>query len=281
MASRFPKPKLKPGEVLLKPVKPNAGIAASYRGKINKLVYEMNKSVVFFITQTYKRNSSEIEDIEPTKDLIAIDALPAAELQRAIRRLIARWQRQFDQAAPKLASWFARSASTRSDKVLADILRDGGFSVKFSLTRAQRNILRATINENVSLIRSIPARYLQEIEGLVMRSVTAGRDVKTLTKDIQARYKVTRKRAALIARDQNSKATAQLVRARQLEFNILDAVWMHSHAGKTSRPTHLANDGKRYSVKDGWFDPAVGKFIHPGELINCRCTSKSIVKGFS
>ena len=46
---------------------------------------------------------------------------------------------------------------------------------------------------------------------------------------------------------------------------------MHSHAGKTVRKTHYANDGKRYNVAEGWFDPdpKVSRRIWPGELINC------------
>jgi uncharacterized protein with gpF-like domain len=72
-------------------------------------------------------------------------------------------------------------------------------------------------------------------------------------------------------------------RARQEELGITEAVWLHSHAGKKPRPTHLANHGKRYNVAEGWFDPdpKVRKHIWPGELINCRCVSKSVVKGFS
>ena len=70
-----------------------------------------------------------------------------------------------------------------------------------------------------------------------------------------------------------------MTRARQVEVGITEAIWMHSHAGKEPRPTHVANDGKRYKVAEGWFDPdpRVRRHIVPGELINCRCTTRSIV----
>jgi SPP1 gp7 family putative phage head morphogenesis protein len=113
-----------------------------------------------------------------------------------------------------------------------------------------------------------------------MRSVQTGRDLGTLAKELQKQYGVTKRRAALISRDQNNKATRALTRARQVEMGIKKALWIHSYAGKKPRPTHLRNDGKPFDVVKGWYDPAEKKFIHPGELVNCRCTSRSIIPGF-
>jgi len=62
-----------------------------------------------------------------------------------------------------------------------------------------------------------------------------------------------------------------------LELGITEAVWMHSHAGKVPRPTHVAMNGTRFKVAEGMWDSAEGKFIQPGELINCRCTSRSVL----
>ena len=71
-------------------------------------------------------------------------------------------------------------------------------------------------------------------------------------------------------------------RARQVELGIKEAVWIHSNAGETPRPTHLkaGRDRVRYDVSKGWWDPAVQEYILPGQLINCRCSSRSVIKGF-
>ena len=262
---------LKNGEKLLRPVHPNAGIEAQYRIRLRKLVEAMHRSIIHWVSASYKANAPEI----------AQDALPSIELRRAIRKLVRQWQRRFNLGAPRLAKWFAQSASRRSDIQLARILREAGFSVGFKLTRAQRDIINATVAQNVGLIKSIPQRYLEQVEGIVMRSVQRGGDLKQLTRDLQVQFRVTRRRAVFIARDQNIKAVSALNRARQIELKIESAIWMHSHAGKVPRRTHVANDGKRYDVVKGWYDPDEGRYIQPGELINCRCTSKSIIKGFS
>ena len=72
-----------------------------------------------------------------------------------------------------------------------------------------------------------------------------------------------------------------MTRARQDELGITEAIWVHSGAGKHPRPTHVAMNGKKYDVNKGMWDPAVKRWIFPGEEINCRCISRSIIPGFS
>ena len=81
-------------------------------------------------------------------------------------------------------------------------------------TPAMRDIIDATVTANVSLIKSIASEYHTEVEGLVMRSVTAGRDLSFLTDELEKRYGITRRRAANIALSQNNLATSALRRAR-------------------------------------------------------------------
>ncbi len=117
----------------------------------------------------------------------------------------------------------------------------------------------------------------------MLRGVQTGGNLQQITRQLHARYTITRKRAAFIAHDQNSKAIASMTRARQEELGMEEAIWLHSHAGKEPRPTHLANSGKKYKIAEGWFDPdpKVQEHIWPGQLINCRCVSKPIVPGFT
>jgi len=161
------------------------------------------------------------------------------------------------------------------------ILKKAGFTVKFKMKPAMRDIMRATVGQQVSLIKSIPSQYFTNIEGMVMRSVQTGRDLGQLTKDLQEQFGVTHRRAAFIARDQNNKATASMTRARQDELEITEAIWVHSGAGKHPRPTHVAMNGKKYDVNKGMWDPAVKRWIFPGEEINCRCFCRSVIPGFS
>lgn len=256
----------------LRPLHPSAALSVAYRRKLDKLIEEMNESVVYWVTATYKNNPP----------VMAMDDIqPANALKKAIEQLKKRWLHNFDKAAPKLAQYFALAAHKRTDKALAKILRDGGFSVRFQMSKGMKDVLQATTAENVSLIKSIGSQHFTKIEGLVMRSAAAGRDLGTMAKALEKNYGVTKRRAALIAKDQNNKASANMQRVRQIEAGITHAKWRHSAGGKKPRPTHVKNSGKLYDVKTGWYDPAVKEWIFPGQLINCRCISVPVIPGFT
>lgn len=263
-------------EKVLRPVRPSAAITAAYNAKLDRLIVEMQASVTYFLKASYRKNEPRI---------MAEDESPADALRRTMKELADRWLRKFDKAAENLAEWFAQSVEKRSTGQLKKILKDGGIAIDFQMTPAMRDIRDATINQNVSLIRSIPSQYFGEIEGMVQRSVQTGRDMGQLAEDLQKRFGITKRRAAFISRDQNEKATAAFNRARMVEAGIETAVWLHSHAGKVPRRTHVeaGRDKVRFEVAKGWFDPdpKVSRYIQPGELINCRCASKAVVPGFS
>lgn len=285
---RYPK-----GTKILKPVWPNAGLEARYRRQLQDMIEEMHNSCVYWLLATYRANEplTMAHDADDKRKLPAKTAAAAAAtastatashaLRIAVARMAGRWQDRFDEAAPRLAAYFATAVEDRSSQALRKILRDGGWSVKLQMTPAMKEALASAVHQNVGLIKSIPGQYLGEVEQLVMRSAQAGRDVGGLMAQIEARYQVARSRAALIARDQNNKATSALNRARMLDLGIGKAVWLHSHAGKKPRPTHVKMDGRVYDVAEGMWDPAEGEHIHPGWLINCRCTSRPLIEGLS
>jgi uncharacterized protein with gpF-like domain len=257
-------------ERLLRPARPNVGMQALYRRRLTDLIAAMHQSVVARVRAVYAANTPEI----------AKDATSAEELTWAVEEMADRWERDFWEAAPKLAEWFGTKVEERSDAQLKAILGKGGFSVPLRQTPASRDILQSTIQQNVSLIRSIPADYFAEIEGLVMRSVQTGRDLATLTAELRARYGVTARRAALIARDQNNKATSAMQKARQLEIGITRGIWIHSGGGKRPRPKHVAVDGVEFDLSEGLRVGDKGQYVMPGEEIECKCVWRPVVPGF-
>ena len=259
IVARAPKP------VTIRATRPNLGIETEYKRRLDDLVAEMQKSLEYWLTAAYRAN-------EPR---IAQDATPAIQLQRAFNRLAKRWQRRIDDLAPRLARWFATATYRRTQAGMEKALKDAGWTVKFDPTPTKTDIFRATINENVSLIRSIASEHLSDVEQIVMRSVTQGRDMGALTKALQERFGITKRRAALISRDQSSKATAAINRAQQQELGITTAIWRHSSAGKHPRPEHVAANGKEYPVDKGMF--LEGVWTWPGVEINCRCVSVSVL----
>lgn len=253
----------------MKRVQPNAGIEAWYRKRLDLLITAMNKDVQKLMSQAYTSSDAGI----------AQDASPAVALRNAARRGRKKWVKKYDEAAEVLAREFADKTLDASDRSMRKKLDDIGFTVRFTMNDAMRDAYQATIGENVGLIRSIPEQYFTQIETMAMQSVTAGRDVGALTDNIQKQYHVTKRRAALIARDQNNKATSDMVSARQRSLGATEGIWRHSHGGKTQRPEHVAADGKRFDLSKGLL--IKGKYVMPGKEINCKCGWEMVLPGFN
>lgn len=225
----------------------------------------MHNSTLYWLKAQYRQTG------------LAQDASPAIMMRGAMRKLSRRWLRKFDLLAKKLAERFTSDVMKNSDASLSTALQQAGFTVPFKMTAEMNNALQATITENVNLISSIPQQYLTQVETLVMQSVSRGRDLGTLTNELQQRYGITRRRAAFIALDQNNKATSTMQSARQRALGIHRGRWRHSHAGKEPRPSHVKADGEAFDLDKGMF--LDGKWVMPGEEIGCRCTWESILPG--
>jgi SPP1 gp7 family putative phage head morphogenesis protein len=265
-------------EKVLNPVHPNVGLEVAYKKKLEALVDNMHKSIMWWVINAYKRDTPAT--------VMALDDSSAIKLHKIIQKLTRYWHKNFNEAAKELAKYFANKNQSNAEGALKSILKSSGMAVEFKLTPAMRDTLQATIKQNVALITHMADNHLKEIEGITMRSVQAGGDLKYLSDQLESRYQMTRKRAKLIARDQNSKATASITRVRQVELGVKKAKWLHSHAGKTPRPTHMALNGTLYDVKQGaWDKDAEGKgkgaYVLPGELVNCRCVSRTIFPGIT
>lgn len=272
--------------IILREVRPNAGVAAAYRARLIAMVDAMDKSVRYWVEAQYKANPP---DEFGTVTVLAMDdranfgstteGSSANALRKAMSKLAWKWQKAFNNGARDLARYFTDKSMDAADGQLKGILKRAGFSVEFKMTNAARNAYQAVLAQNVALISNIAEQHLAGIEGAVMRSVATGRDLKSLSTDLQKQYGITKRRAAFIAIDQNNKATAVVTKVRQQGLGITQAMWRHSHAGVHPRPEHVAADGKTYDVAKGMF--LESKWVWPGTEPRCRCTSRSVIKGFN
>lgn len=260
---------LKNGETL-PPVFPNAGMQAVYNRKLQKMIKEMHESTLFWVNAAWNAET-------PAMTEIAMDELSANLLERVIRHLTKRWNKNFKVLAVKTAKWAANKSDKAVTAQFARQLEKYGWSFDFKMTRAMQDALAANIFEQTRLITSIPQKYLESIQGQVMRAVQKGGDKGQLAKQLEKSYGVTKRRARAIARDQVAKSFATVTQARRLELGITEAIWMHSYAGKEPRKSHVHMNGKKFDVAKGMYDPHEKRFIQPHELINCRCSSRSVI----
>ena len=128
----------------------------------------------------------------------------------------------------------------------------------------------------MSLIKSIPQKYLSQVEQLVFRSITTGNGLKDLIPGLQKYKGVTYARAKTISLDQTRKAFQGMAAERVQRLGIKTAQWVHVPSNHP-RKTHEAMNGKIYKIGEGLYDSREKRFVQPAELPNCRCMMRPII----
>lgn len=273
-------------DVTLGAVTHNVQTEAKYRAALKKAIANMSASYAYWLRGKFRDAVGANVDAGRLPD-IAQDAAPkdprkaAQALQSELQRLRAYWDKHFKELAAKLARDIAQDWVADNTRAWSGKLKRAGFDIQLQVGPAQRLFLEAKIPENVALIRSIQQDYHKDVEGIISRNFLAGRDLHTMADALEKRYEISTRRAALMARDQSNKASAQLNSSRQRELGIQYAVWVHSSAGKEPRHKHVkaGRDRAVFDINVGIdFNDGFGPVL-PGEAINCRCTSRSIIPG--
>jgi hypothetical protein len=272
-------------DIELGAIVPSVDTHAKYRKALENAIDSMAKSYAYWAERVYARVLAEAQ-----RTGVVTQAQDAANKPKAtgknapalyveLDRLNDYWSKRFHDFAWKTAKRVANDWLTDNTTSWQTKLKRKGFAVKLQLTKQQKAIFQVKVRENVDLIKSIQSQYHTDVVGIVSRNFLKGRDLYAMAQEIKKRHAVTTRRAALIARDQSNKATAQMNAARQDELGIQWAVWVHSSAGKEPRPNHV-RAGREYWIYDIHvgidFGDGFGSVL-PGQAIACRCSGRSII----
>lgn len=148
-------------------------------------------------------------------------------------------------------------------------------------TPALRSAALRFAQENVALIRSVEEEYFARLEADIVLALRQGARWEQLAPKISERYKVSGRRAELIARDQMGSLVSQVAQAKQQSAGFDKYIWRNSQdervvgnpsghypQGNDRHGDHWSREGKVFS----WSHPPHDG--HPGEAINCRCTAE-------
>ena len=253
----------------LRATKPNPGIRAAYRKRIETLIEEMGTEVEAKVLELYEDMQWRVEDPD-----LATDGKwrsPSERFRDLLTPIAERWTARFKRLSETICVSFVAAIRGRVERGRVQSLKEAGIAVKINRSRFANERYQALIQENIDLIKTIPQEYFGRVNQQVQRNISKGYDKKALTEELYNDYDISYKRARVIARDQTQKATQSLAMVTDRDLGITEGVWIHVPGRYTSRPTHVAFDGKPFKLAEGLYDSNkyVEAFVKPGELPLC------------
>lgn len=248
------------------PLNPSAANEVRYYQHLNRLIEQMTGETERELRKLFNSETAEI--------YFAEDKSIAIQARILTRALTKKFDGLFAEKSQPIAEQVANNADKSSSVALHSSIQklSGGLSLPTSgLEGKLTDILSATISENVSLIKSISSKYLADVEGAVMRSITTGNGLQDLIPFLADNKGITLRRARMISHDQTRKAFNGLNKGRMQAIGITEAQWIHTAGSHKPRKSHIEMSGKAFKLSEGLYDPAAGKNVQPGEEVNCRC----------
>jgi len=214
----------------------------------------------------------------------AMDASVASQARILSNAMRDKFARLFASVAQPLAEKMTGAAEKDSAQKLNISLKEmsGQYVLKTNVFNDQlRDVLTASVAENVALIKRIPEKYLDNVQGAVMRSIQSGQGLADLKPELD-KYGVTVKNwAKNVALDQTRKAYNGINAARMQALGVKEFEWVHSGGSNHPREYHRdVLNGKIFSFDnlphlDG---PNTGEKGIPGQAPYCRCTMRPIFR---
>lgn len=196
----------------------------------------------------------------------------------AIEVEMIRLQRFSEQIA---AEFVGRVNLVNSEKFYASVESAIGINLEAAVVEeGLAEVLGISVQQNVALIKSIPAEYFQKLEQIVLSNAVQGRATSAgIRAEIRELGGVTLNRAEFISRDQTAKLNANLNETRNLNLGITEYIWRNAPRDGRNRQKHLAHEGKRFRFDRPPVTGNKGERLNPGEDYQCRCVAIPIVPG--
>ena len=256
------------------PIPVNAGVQEWYAGKMETLVTAMH--------QEYKRRLLELFKAEGQQLGYSQDASLASQARILLNKLHRNFGSVFEKKAVSFAEGMLRRTNKENASTVHASLKElsGGLAIKTgNISGKMRELLKAAVEENVSYIGSIQAKYHADLSGAVMRSITTGNGLADLVPAIEKLGVDTKSRAHAIALDQSRRANAFMARQRMQDSGLTHFRWRHTGRPKKPREYHRdVLDGQVFEYANPpIIDPKTGQRGFPGDLPGCTCEEEAVI----
>lgn len=251
----------------------NAAIQQRYVAALEKLVHRM--------ATVTKREVVKLFETSTAKVYFAQDANIASQSRILTNALTKKFEGLFNLWAKPLAEKMIKQSSRASASALKISLKklSGGVTLKTNtINSTLKTALKAAVEENVALIKSIAIDYQARVQKSVMRSITTGRGLQDLVPALEKYEGISKRHAKNMALDQTRKVYSTLNRDRLQESGVSEFEWLHSGGGQHPREEHIALSGQVFRFDDPpIINEKTGTRGLPAEEPNCGCTMTPVV----
>lgn len=255
-----------------------APIELRYRRELKKAVEDMTKAMSESVLAFFKRPKS--------REYFAQDENIASQLQFQINRKKAAISAQFFDSAKLASKRMIRSAHQEARRTVKRSFLEAGkeFAIPApELPQGMAEVLKASLEENASLIKNIFDDYIAKISGDLMRVITTGDgNLTRLTTLIASCRKRAIHRAENVALDQTRKAFQAVARTQLTAAGVKKGIWIHAGGTLHPRREHQVFNGKTFDLNQG---APIGRYsgrndmpTWPGFEPFCRCSFKPVLE---
>lgn len=268
-------------------------VELTYSKELSRLVQQMIKEAAVLLN-IYKKKDYQLS-MDDNSWLVT-------DIQKKLDKLGKIWQDRFNEYAESHTGKMLDKILKLSNLQIKNLLKQYYADEKFELLgkvipNQLRQVVNALIAENVSLIKSIPAQYLERIQGAISRAISGSAPFGQLRRQIVKYGQMSERRAKLIAGDQVRKAFTSINVQKFNQLGIQKVQWVHTGAGKTYRDYHHRmwdgvsgiEDGRPNGLNGFIFDidkppviqHAKGSQLevrgYPNQLPFCHCRLRPII----
>jgi SPP1 gp7 family putative phage head morphogenesis protein len=252
---------LKPKKRIVgKPIKTNVLIEAEYYGKLKFMVEQIKERFINGVANELYSTNEIVEQIH--------DESYQGKMNRLINEFKKKINIQFDHKRMLL---LIKSMVRKTDKNQKyRFVKNYGFGIDISKVPEFENyvpFINEAIKRNLTLVKNLRNETMVKLETVLRTQAAQGHSIAYVTKQLVETGQHTKKRAALIARNEIKNITMQLTKKRMQNIGIEKAMWLTAEDGRV-RPDHKKHDRKIYTIGVGLKD-SDGNYEEPMDKINC------------
>lgn len=203
---------------------------------------------------------------------------------QSLSSLRKKWYKIFEKKAKSFIKWLAEKIGITVKNEMDKDLKQAGMTIEPHYTGKDKDIISGMIEANVKLIKSIPQKYLKEVQKIIKEAWLRGGDTKYIVDRIvklinKKAYPNADRRAYLIAKDQLNKITQQWAIYEAKAYGATRGQWIHVPGEFSSRETHIKMNKKDFDLNVGLYDEAVKTYVLPADLPYCACQFRALFPG--